>query len=313
MSRPPDSGGSDRIELLRTFVRIVEAGSLSAAAAQTQSTQPTVSRRLKALEQELGVQLLQRTTHSMHLTADGERCYERARELLANWEAFHLDLHRGAAEVEGVLRVVVPHAFGQDHLVQALAGFLKQHPRVSVEWLLHDDRSLDDYIAAGIDCAIQVGEVRALGVVARKLAEVPRSIVAAPSLIAGRAFPQTPHELADLPWLALSTFYRNEVELQHAGTGETTRIPIRPRVATDSLYALRRAALCGLGVGIGSSWLLAVDIASGDLLRLVPQWQAAPLPVYLIHPYARHYPMRLRRFIEAMRQAMPAVIPGAMV
>ena len=82
------AGLTDRIELMQTFVRIVEAGSLSAAAAQTLSTQPTVSRRLQALERSLGVRLLQRSTHAMKLTEDGERCYVRAKELLANWAAF---------------------------------------------------------------------------------------------------------------------------------------------------------------------------------------------------------------------------------
>lgn len=300
--------GKDRIELLQTFVRIVEAGSLSAAAIQMRSTQPTVSRRLKALEADLELQLLQRSTHAMHLTADGERCYERAKELLASWESFDFDLRGGEAELEGVLRVVVPHAFGQDLFVRALAPFLASNPRISIEWLLHDDRALHDYIAAGIDCAIQVGEPGALGVVAVKLSEVPRIAVAAPSLLSGAAIPEHPADLAGLPWLALHTYYRNEIELTHAGTGLTQRLALRPRVSTDSLYALRSAAVNGLGVCVGSAWLLTDDIARGRLVHVAPQWQAQPLPVYLIYPYARFYSPRLRQFIEAMKTAIPAAL-----
>lgn len=308
MSTSDRTDGADRIELLRTFVRVVEAGSFSAVAAQTGTTQPTISRRLKALEREFGLALLHRSTHALRLTADGERCLERARELLAEWDALRADLRGGDEEVEGVLRVVVPHAFGQDYLVRVLADFLQANPKVHVEWMLHDDRSMHDYISAGIDCAIQIGEVRALGVVAIKLSEVPRVAAAAPELLAGRAIAQTPAELQSLPWLALHTYYRNEIELRHETSGAVERVSFRPRVSTDSLYALRSAALRGLGVCVGSSWLLERDIAQGRLVRVAPQWQAAPLPIYLLYPHARFYPARLRRFVEAVKQALPRAI-----
>jgi DNA-binding transcriptional LysR family regulator len=287
-------------------VRIVEAGSLSAAAAQMHSTQPTISRRLQALERSLGVRLLQRSTHVMRMTVDGERCFERAKELLANWASFEADL-RGAGEApEGTLRVVAPHAFGQEKFVGPLAEFLRGHPRVNVEWLLQDE--VRDFIAAGIDCAIQVGEPTDPAVVAIKLAEVPRIVVAAPSVLGGGAVPDEAADLVALPWLALRTYYRNEVALTHDVTGETHRVAIRPRVSTDSLYALRSAALLGLGACVGSAWLLADDLAQGHLLHLAPHWRAAPLPVYLTYPQARFYPSRLLRFVALMRERMPAAI-----
>jgi DNA-binding transcriptional LysR family regulator len=300
----------DRIELMQTFVRIVEAGSLSAAAGQMGMTQPTISRRLQALERSLGLRLLQRTTHAMRLTVDGERCYERARELLSSWAAFESDLRGAGDEPEGILRVVVPHAFGQERLVRPLADYLKRYPRMSVEWLLHDDRSIQDYIAAGIDCAIQVGEVSDPGLVAIRLSEVPRIVVAAPEVLNGAPVPTTASELAALPWLALRTFYRNEVHLTHFETGKVERVSITPRFSTDSLYALRSAVLLGLGACISSAWVLADDLASGRLVHLTPAWQAAALPISLVYPYARFYPARLRCFIDIMRQAMPSVMAG---
>lgn len=299
------TGTTDRIALMQTFVRIVEAGSLSAAAAQLGSTQPTVSRRLQALERSLGVRLLRRSTHAMKLTEDGERCFERAKELLANWEAFEADLRGTGDEPEGSLRVIAPHAFGQQQLVEPLARFLRRHPRVTVEWLLHDD--MQDFVAHGVDCAIQVGEVRDPSVVAVKLAEVPRIAIAAPSVLEGRPVPGHPRELASLPWLALRTFYRNEMTLTHAASGETLRFAIRPRLSTDSLLAMHNAALAGLGACVVSAWLPIEDLAQGRLVHLAPEWRAAPLPVHLVYPHARFQPARLRRFIEAMREAMPAI------
>ncbi len=300
--------GGDRIELMQTFVRIVEAGSLSAAAVRTGTTQPTVSRRLQALERVLGVRLIQRSTHSMRLTIDGERCFERAKDLLANWAALAADLRGARDEPDGVLRVVAPHAFGQERLVEPLADYLRRYPQVTVEWLLHDDSAIQDFIAAGIDCAIQVGEVTDCSLVAIRLAEVPRLVVAAPALTVGRAEPVGIDELADLPWIALRHYYRNEVTLRHVDSGEVRRFGIAPRVSTDSLYALRSATLHGLGASIGSAWLLSDDIAAGRLTRLVPDWQASPLPVYLVYPHARFYPARLRHFVDIMREAAPAAI-----
>ncbi|WP_420995632.1 LysR family transcriptional regulator [Cupriavidus sp. 30B13] len=299
----PASASTDRVELMQTFVRIVEAGSLSAAAAQMGTTQPTVSRRLQMLERSLGLRLLQRSTHAMKLTEDGERCYGRAKELVGSWEAFEADLRGARDEPEGTLRVVVPHAFGQQQLVGPLSEYLGRHPRVNVEWLLHD--RTPDFIADGIDCAIHVGEVSDPAVVAIHLAEVPRIVVAAPSLLAGAAPPTQPDVLAALPWLSIRTFYRTEVSLTHAASGETRQLAFRPRVSTDSLYALRSAALLGLGVCVASAWMLADDIAQGRLVHLVPQWQASSLPLQLVYPYARFYPAKLRRFVETMREAVP--------
>lgn len=294
----------DRIELMQTLVRIVEAGSLSAAAAQLGTTQPTVSRRLQALERMLGAKLLQRSTHAMQLTEEGQRCFAHAKELLVNWDAFEADL-RGSTDVpEGTLRVVVPHAIGQQQLVGPLADYLQRHPRVAVEWLLHD--RTPDFIADGIDCAIHVGTVDDPSVVAVKLAEIPRIVVAAPSVLGDASPPAHASDLAALPWLALRTFYRNDITLSHSG-GAQQRLALKPRMATDSLYALRSAALLGLGVCVASSWAVADDVAQGRLLHLLPEWRAEPLPIYLLYPYAHFYPAKLRRFVDILR---PALIAG---
>ncbi|OJH40913.1 LysR family transcriptional regulator [Cystobacter ferrugineus] len=309
-SPPAESVTTDRLELMQTFIRIVDAGSLSSAAAQLGTTQPTVSRRLQALERSLGLRLIQRSTHAMKLTEDGARCYERAKELLANWEMFESDLRGASDEPEGTLRVVVPHAFGQQLLVGPLTEYLNRHARVSVEWLLHD-RAVD-FIADGIDCAIHVGEVHDPNVVAIRVAEVPRIVVAAPSVLSGVPMPTHPDELARLPWLSLRTFYRNEVSLTHVATGEVQPVVFHPRLSTDSLYAIRSAAVNGLGVCVASAWALHEDILQGRLVHLVPRWRAAPLPMYLIYPYARFHPARLRTFVELMRETIPSAVAVAL-
>jgi DNA-binding transcriptional LysR family regulator len=294
---------ADRMMLVETFVRIVDAGSLSAAARLLETTQPTVSRRLKALEKSLGVRLLQRSTHAMALTDDGMRCYARAKEMLVGWQEFESEIRGAGDEPVGLLRVIAPHAFGQQQLVAPLAEYLKRYPRMTVEWTLHD--RVPDLIGAGIDCVIRVGEEPPPDMVAQRLGDVPRIVVAAPALLEGIAVPQHPDALPDLPWIAASNFYRDEVTLRHAGDDATVRLAIRPRLYTDNLYALRNAAVLGVGVALGSSWALREELESGRLVQLVPEWQAAPLPIWLIYPPARFYPARLRRFIEIMRVAVP--------
>lgn len=299
------AAGADRLDLLHTFVRIVEAGSLSAAALQLRTTQPTVSRRLQQLERLLGVRLLQRSTHAMKLTEDGERCFEHARELLERWHAIEADLRGVQDEPRGTLRVLVPTVFGQQQLIAPMVALLERHPGVTVEWLL-DDR-LPDFIAEGIDCAVHIGPVEAPGLVAIELALLPRIVVTAPGLWGDGPPPQTPEELAGLPWLALNTFYRDEVMLQHAQSGQIRRIAIRPRLSTNHLHALCNAVLAGLGAGIASTWSVADALAQGRLVQLAPQWLAPPLPISLVLPPTRFQPARLRVFMQLMREHLPGV------
>lgn len=299
--------GSDRLALLDTFVRIVDTGNLSTAAAQLATTQPTVSRRLQMLERYLGVRLLQRSTHAMTLTADGERFYAHAKNLLDSWQAVESDIRGFNREPQGTLRILAPHAFGQDQLMVPVEDFLRRHSGISIEWILHD--RMPDFVAEGIDCAIRVGEIGDTDLVAQRLADVPRIIVAAPDLLAGRPIPEQPGELGQLPWLALQTFYRDSVKLTHAPSGRQADIAIRPRLLTDSMHALHHATLAGLGVGIMSTWVATRDLADGKLVQLAPAWSAAPLPVYLVYPYSRFYPVRLRAFIEQIRAWLPRT-PG---
>lgn len=293
----------DRVELMRTFIRIVESGSLSAAARQLDTTQATVSRRLQSLETLLGVRLLLRTTHAMKLTDDGERCYHHARRVIDSWLALEDEVGQAEDEPVGILRVRAPHAFGQEQLLPPLMQFLTRYPQLSIEWKLND-RSVD-FLSDDIDCAIRVGAEVDPATVSVLLAEVPRSVVASPALLAQFTAPAHPDDLSALPWVALSTFYHQHIELFKRGEKEPTRVAISPRLSTDSLYVARNTALMGLGIAAVSSWTVEEDIREGRLVHLLPDWQPAPLPVHLVYPWSRYYPARLRRFLEMMREIMP--------
>ena len=298
--------GSDRIELVETFLRIVDTGSLSAAARRLGTTQPTVSRRLQILEQWLGVKLLLRTTHTMNLTEDGERFFARAKDLMEGWKFLEEEVRGAKATPTGHLRVVVPHAFGQEQMIAPLTEFIRTYPNVTVEWILHDIRP--NFIADGVDCAVQLGVADDPNTVALHLAEVPRIVVASPTLCGEKTRDLTIDELHKVPWVALRQYYRDEAFLIHERSAEKRCIPIQTKLFTDSLYAVRAATLAGLGASLVSTWVVADDLAQGRLIQLVPEWGAASLPLYIVYPYARFYPAKLRCFVDLIRKRMPALI-----
>ena len=295
----------DRIELMRTFIRIVEAGSLSSAARQLETTQATVSRRLQSLESMLGSRLILRTTHAMKLTDDGERCYQHARQVVDAWLALEDEMSIADDRPVGVLRVRAPHAFGQQQLLGPLVSFLQRYPQLAVEWMLNDKTV--DFLSDNIDCAIWVGAEVDPATVSVLLAEVPRSLVVAPELLSRYPALAIPQDLSRLPWVAISTFYQHEVELQHQEDSRELSFGIVPCLSTDSVYVARNTALAGLGAAIVSSWAVTEDIAAGRLIEPFPQWRASPLPVHLVYPWARYYPTRLRKFLDLMREVMPQV------
>lgn len=295
----------DRIELMRTFIRIVEAGSLSSAARQLETTQATVSRRLQSLESMLGSRLILRTTHAMKLTDDGERCYQHARQVVDAWLALEDEMSIADERPVGVLRVRAPHAFGQQQLLGLLVSFLQRYPQLAVEWMLNDKTV--DFLSDNIDCAIRVGAEVDPATVSVLLAEVPRSLVVAPELLSRYPALAIPQDLSRLPWVAISTFYQHEVELQHQEDSRELSFGIVPCLSTDSVYVARNTALAGLGAAIVSSWAVTEDIAAGRLIEPFPQWRASPLPVHLVYPWARYYPTRLRKFLDLMREVMPQV------
>lgn len=308
----------DRIELLQTLLKIVDSGSLSAAARQLGTSQPTVSRRLKSLEQLLGCRLLHRSTHQLQLTEQGEHCYQQARELTLRWQALTDQLQNVDGQLKGLLRVRAPHAFGRDQLLKPLLSYLHQWPALSIDWQLND--RTPDFLSEALDCAIHVGPLQQSNVVAVKLAEVPRIVVAAPQLLATLTTSQQqelfcdttlPAVLAQLPWLAFSTYYRDTLLLERPASADLApaqlQLALTPRFLSDNLYAVREAALAGLGAAVVSQWVVREDLAAGTLVRLCQSWQAAPLPIYLLYPHAPYYPARLRHFIDFIKEVLPKI------
>ncbi len=239
----------------------------------------------------------------MKLTDDGERGYQHAKHIIDAWLALEDGLNVTEDEPVGTLRVRAPHAFGQQQLLEPLLQFLARYPQLSVEWMLNDKTV--DFLSDNIDCAIRVGAEVDPATVSVLLAEVPRSLVISPALLAQYDDITYPEQLSTLPWIAVNTFYQHSISLTERQRSHSVTVDISPRLSTDSIYVARNAALAGLGVTIVSSWMVEEDIANERLVALLPEWHAASLPVHLVYPWARYYPTRLRKFLALMKDVMP--------
>ncbi|MEM9104702.1 MAG: LysR family transcriptional regulator [Pseudomonadota bacterium] len=283
----------DRLTLLDTFVRIAERGSLSEAARDLGTSQPSVSRQLAALENRLGVVLARRTTHELTLTSDGRALLADARRMLGEWEAIE-ERQDETGALKGVIRVIAPVALGQSLFIQVASRFMKDHPGVTIEWRLRDEAIR--FAEEGCDCWLKVGPVPDDTLVVRELASVERLVVSSPDVL-------STHEgstLQELPWLTLGPFEGNRIELfDKEGRADVSFVT--PRLASDNIIAIHEAAKQGVGVAILPHWFVSDDLKSGTLVDVFPERRAARLPINLALASGTRRPRRVERFCEAVQ------------
>lgn len=283
--------------LLRAFVCIVECGSISAAARQLRLTQPTLSRYLRALEQQSGSVLLYRDTHRMQLSQAGHQLLADAKSLIALADEAEQRLQGEQGAMAGTIRLFSTIDFGQSIVSRLIASFISLHPGVRLE-LSYTNRPLR-MIEEGCDVGIIVGEITDDTVVARYLGEVRRYLVAAPEYINQRPTIRTPTDLESWQWVTLSSpQFDGGQEIRLYGLEQATwQAQVIPVVMTEGITSLRELLRMGLGVGVLPEWLAAEDIVSGKLVYVLPDWQAKPLSAHIIFPVQRHLPLRVRTFI----------------
>ncbi|WP_426103549.1 LysR family transcriptional regulator [Massilia sp. TSP1-1-2] len=292
-----------RIDELEVFIAILEAGSLSGAARRLRRSPPSVTRSLAALEERVGARLVERTTRRLAATDAGLRLADSARRVLADYQDAVRE--EDSAELRGKLRITAPHVFGRRHVTPAIIAFLDLHPALQVEMVFHD-RNLD-FIEHGIDLAVRIGPLPDTGMVARKVGEVTRVLVASPDYLARRGAPATPQEL------------EGHDVIYNSGLGNNTEwrfrdqvVRLTPRLSVNEIDAMLMAVLAGRGIGRPLSYQVADQLASGALQRLLVAYELAPVPVQLVLPSARHMPPRLRAcfdFLLEKLSALPVLSP----
>jgi DNA-binding transcriptional LysR family regulator len=301
------------------FAETVTAGSMSAAARRLGMSPSAVSQTIRALEQQVGVMLLHRSTRKLALTEAGQRCYPHARRLLDAAQAAVDSLAQARDQPTGELRVAAPVGFGA-HIAPALAPLLAQSPQLRL-CLLVDDAMID-LIDSRIDIAIRVGRLADSGWIARQLCEFEMILCAAPAYIDSRGTPSAPRDLACHDWLAST---RELVEPAredaapaaerlptltvnlHAATGERECLQVGARIASNSQFSLQQMCEQGLGIArLGYADVLPA-LARGTLVRLLPQWRFTPAPVTAVTPRRDGEPAKVRLAIEALKHYFAAL------
>ncbi|MEO1198647.1 MAG: LysR family transcriptional regulator [Pseudomonadota bacterium] len=288
------SSQTDRLTLLATFVRIVERGSISAAARDLGLSQATVSRQLKDLEDRFRSEFVRRTTHSLALTPSGEALLADARRLLGEWEVLAERHASGQDRVAGLLKIVAPVGIGQSWLAEIMLRFQRTHPDVAITWDL-DDAPIR-FAEIGCDCWIKVGPIQDDSLIVRPLARVERMVAASPRLLAGQSA-SSPGDLSHMPCVALSPFEGGKIALSdHTGRQETITPPVA--LATNNIVALRQAVRLGIGFAVLPRWFIEDDLTHGGLIDALPGWRATTLTIHAGYLPSRHQPLRLRLFLD---------------
>ncbi|MFQ4138109.1 LysR family transcriptional regulator [Nodosilinea sp. PGN35] len=296
----------DRLTLLQTFVRIADAGSISAAARDLGLSQPSVSRQLAELESRFNAQLMRRTTHDLSLTPVGAELLADARRLLDSWEALEEKHLETEDALRGQLKVVAPIALGQLYLANIAFQFQKQHPLLSLSWQL-EDRNIR-FAEVGCDCWIKIGSVPDESLTIEPLGRVERLMVAAPELLEAYRQPKSPSDLEIWPCVALEPFEGGRIPLSKS-SGKTIVVSLSVRLVTNNIFALHRAVLAGLGIAVLPRWFIEEDLNHGRLIDLLPQWRAPKLPIHVASLSKSYQPRRLRSFLEILRTEIPN-LPG---
>jgi DNA-binding transcriptional LysR family regulator len=290
---------------MRTFVRAVELGSLSAVARELQTTQPTVSKTVAALEQELGVRLLQRSTTHLAPTEQGRRFYERARRVLEEYGEAVADA-RGLTETPaGLLRVSAPVSIGVLRLNRLVQEFLASYPQIEIELILND--RYVDLVEEGMDAALRLGANLPPNAVARRIALSPRGLVASQAYLRAHPPIDTPQDVLNHNYLRFA-WASESVELQ-GPDGEVQRLQANGRYRINNSLGIRESFLIGAGVGLAPAWLVQDLIDGGELSWVLPQWRASAHEVFLLYPARRYLPLRTRVFLEFLRERLVG-LPG---
>lgn len=284
---------------LRIFLAVVAAGGLSAASRHLNLTAMQVSRRIAALEEELGVRLFHRTTRSMSLTAEGEALLPYAHTISDADDNALNELRPQSNRISGTLRLTAPSVFGQSIIMPLLPKLLEQHPQMSVDLNLSDQSV--DIVGLGLDLAIRVAALEDSELVARKIAPNPWVICAAPRYLEIHGRPTTLDELAHHQCVLLRPV-RNWPLLVD---GRLQKRRLNGRVIANSVEAVRTAAIQGLGVAMLAYWDVAGALASGDLIKIeLNDAQMEELSVWAVTPTRRYVPARVNVFLGALDNAL---------
>jgi len=288
----------DKFDAMQIFVRLVEKGSFSAVAKERGIGQPAVSKQISALENELGTELIHRTSRAFALTEPGRDFYESALRILEDFENATSRIGRGQTAPKGLIRVTVPPTFARLHMVSKLASFFAAYPDLTIEMAASESPST--IIEDGFDLAIHSGELPDSTLVARRFAQTMIILVATPQFLSLHGAPESPDDLKRFRAVALVE--RGSVQAWSFGSGQDARRVVPTGVfRTSDMEQMRMGVLEHLGIAQAPAWLFAAELREGTVIRLLTPYERT-VPILAVRPASRRLPAKVRIFIEHLEK-----------
>ncbi|MEG4318302.1 MULTISPECIES: LysR family transcriptional regulator [unclassified Microcoleus] len=283
---------------MQTFVRAIEMKSFSAVAREQQTTQPTISKQIAALEKYLGVQLLTRSTTNLSLTEEGKKYYQYCQQILETVAEAEASL-KEKERATGILRLGCPVLFGQMQIVPRLKAFMKRYPDVKIDLMMADH--FVDIVENGLDLLIRIGNHLDSSLISHRIGTTRRVTVATTGYFEQAGEPQTPDDLVDHDCIVY-THLSTGNEWHFLGTDGTIKVRVGGCFQTNSSVAIRAAVLSGLGVAVAPVWMFGDEIYRGDLKVVLQDYQPTPLPIYAVYRRSRFYPAKIMSFIDFLAE-----------
>ena len=286
---------------LQAFVKVVQTGSFTRAAEALNTQKAHLSRVVSQLEQELGVRLLERTTRALSLTEIGREFFERAVGILGSVEDARRAVQKSQGEPRGTLRLTCGVEFGMIAVSGWIDRYLQQFPQVRVD--ADFTGRLVDIVHEGFDLAIRVGPLGDSSLAARRLGTLDYGLFAAPEYLSRRGAPDAPEALADHDTLVFAGGSHQPVwHLERAG--RTTAVALSARLKANNVFAVRNAAMAGLGVAQLPLVVAAPAVEAGQLRPVLADWTPPGVPVHAVFASARYLTPKVRAFIDLAVEAM---------
>ena len=289
----------DRLGCDRLFVAVMESGSFASAAQRMGMSAGQASKLISALEAELGVRLLNRTTRALAPTEVGQAYYDRIRAILDDLDTLDAEVQDRATTPRGRLRLTAPLTFGTLRLVPALNDFAARYPDIELD-VSFTDRMVN-LVDEGFDAAIRAGRMVDSSLIARKLCDMQTLVVASPAYLARAGIPVQPADLAAHACI-IDTNFRDPLIWRFRGPDGPVTVPLTGRLRYSNAEACLQAAEAGLGIAHVPDFVAAPSLAAGRVTAVLPGWAEAPGGIHAVYPPGRHLSAKLRLLVDHLAE-----------
>lgn len=288
---------------IAVFVKVVQVGSFNQAAKQLNMPNSTVSAKVSALEQRLGVTLLHRTTRKLHITQAGQNFFQKCQLGIAELKNAEEEVTLSQGEPQGTLLLTAPPVLGANLLPEILTQYMKKYSKVSVELILQD--RVVDLVADGVDVAIRAGELKDSTLIAKKIGNTYFAPYATAGYLKNQGKPQHPKDLRDHCCLQFSNLGREKWVLVNKGKQKVS-VPLSGKIIADDLNIIKELCLAGKGIALLPAFMCTSDEKKNKVVRVLPDWSSEMAPLSFVYPAQKFTNPKLQNFIAMASEILKA-------